>query len=526
MIPDFHPGAILILGGILVPLLRGWGLKALMCLLPVAALINMMGVEAESDLNVGLMGFDLHVVRADKLSLVFGYLFHIAALLASIYSLHVKDRLQLSTGLLYAGSGVGAVFAGDLITLFIFWTLLALTSVFQIWARKSKRSPRAGLRYLIVHIFSGLLLLAGAAVCYQAKGTPAFGAMTLDQPGAVLIFLAFGINCAFPLAHTWLTDTTEATPTGTVFLCSFTTATAVYAMARGFPGADQLVPIGVIMAIFPLFYSVIENDLRRVLGYSMISQIGFMMVGIGLGKPGVGTVWGINGAVAHAFNAVLFNGLLFMSMGAVLLRTGRMNGSELGGLYRSMPWTTAFSMISAASISAFPAFSGFVSISMVMSAAAAEGHFIVRLCLLFALAGVVQNAGIKIPFFAFFAHDSGIRTKEAPFNMLIAMAIGAFLCVFIGCLPNFLYPHLPRDFGDNPYRPYTLTNIINQSQILFFSASASAFTFLILRGIYPPGLRSTNLDSDWLWRKGSVLVRRAWTRGRAYYSAAEVSGRW
>ncbi|MDA0811287.1 MAG: Na(+)/H(+) antiporter subunit D [Verrucomicrobia bacterium] len=509
MIPDLHPGALLLLGGLLVPLLRGRLLQVFLCVLPIAALVNMIGVQAGADIRLGFMGYDLHVVRVDKLSLLFGYLFHIAAMLASIYSLHVKDRLQLSTGLIYAGSAVGAVFAGDLITLFVFWELLALTSVFQVWARKSKRSAGTGLRYLMMHIFSGLLLLAGATWYFQSQpdGSLGFNAMTLGQPGSLLIFLAFGIKCAFPFFHTWLTDAyPEATPTGTVFLCSFTTKTAVYAMARGFPGADELVIIGGCMAMFPIFYAVIENDLRRVLGYSMINQIGFMMVGIGLGEPGVGTAWGINGAVAHAFNDVLFKGLLFMSMGAVLLRTGRINGSDLGGLYKSMPWTTGFCIVGAASISAFPAFSGFVSKAMVMSAAAEEGHFVIWLCLLFASAGVFHHAGIKIPFFAFFGHDSGIRTKEAPFNMLVAMGAGAFLCVFIGCAPKFLYDLLPVDFGDNVYRPYTITHIITQTQILFFSAAA--FTFLMLRGIYPPELRSTNLDFDWFVRKGSGLFYR------------------
>lgn len=509
MIPEIHPGALLLVGGLLVPLMRGRVLQVFLFLLPAVALANMIGVKPGSDMTMDFIGYNLHIVRVDKLSLLFGYLFHIAALLASIYSLHVKDRLQLATGLVYAGSAIGAVFAGDLVTLFVFWELLAITSVFQIWARRSSRSPGAGLRYLLMHVFSGLLLLAGATwfARSQPDGSLAFTAMTLDQPGTLLIFLAFGIKCAFPFFHSWLTDAyPEATPTGTVFLCSFTTKTAVYAMARGFPGADELVLIGACMAMFPIFYAVIENDLRRVLGYSMINQIGFMMVGIGLGVPGIGTAWGINGAVAHAFNDVLFKGLLFMSMGAVLLRTGRMNGSDLGGLYKSMPWTTGFCMVGAASISAFPAFSGFVSKAMVMSAAAEEGHFIVWLCLLFASAGVFHHAGIKIPFFAFFAHDSGIRTREAPANMLVAMAISAFLCIFIGCLPDFLYRLLPVDFGDNVYRPYTIAHIITQTQILFFSAAA--FTFLMLRGIYPPELRSVNLDVDWFTRKGSGLLYR------------------
>jgi multicomponent Na+:H+ antiporter subunit D len=295
------------------------------------------------------------------------------------------------------------------------------------------------------------------------------------------------------LLHNWLTDAyPESTATGAVFLSAFTTKVAVYALARGFAGTETLVFIGAAMTAFPIFYAVIENDLRRVLAYSMINQIGFMVCGIG-----IGTELAVNGAVAHAFNDVLFKGLLFMSMGAVLYRTGKINGSELGGLYKSMPKTALLCMVGAASISAFPLFSGFVSKSMVMSAALHEGYDWVWLVLLFASAGVFHHAGIKIPFFAFFAHDSGIRCKEAPRNMLIAMTIAAVLCVFNGSFPNaFLYKMLPFPVD---YVPYTTGHVITQLQVLFFSALA--FTWLKISGLYPPELRSTNIDSEWVYRR-------------------------
>ena len=172
-----------------------------------------------------------------------------------------------------------------------------------------------------------MLLLVGTAWHYQQTGSLALGHLGIDSWATRLIFLGVGIKCAFPFLHSWLVDAyPESTPTGAVFLSSFTTKTAVYVLARSFAGTEILLYIGAAMAMFPIFYAVIENDLRRVLGYSMINQIGFMVVGVGLG-PGMG----VNGAVAHAFNDVLFKGLLFMSMGAVLYRTGRINGSDLGG---------------------------------------------------------------------------------------------------------------------------------------------------------------------------------------------------
>jgi multicomponent Na+:H+ antiporter subunit D len=316
--------------------------------------------------------------------------------------------------------------------------------------------------------------------------------MQLDGPGTWLIFLAFGIKCAFPLLHNWVTDAyPEATPTGAVFLSAFTTKVAVYAFARSFPGTEWLIYIGVAMAAFPIFYAVIENDLRRVLCYSMINQVGFMVVGIGLG-----TELALNGAVSHAFNDVIFKGLLFMSMGAVLHMTGKMNGSELGGLYKTMPITTVLCIVGAASISAFPLFSGFVSKAMVMAAALEEGYDWVWLVLLFASAGVFHHAGIKIPFFAFFAHDSGIRAKDPPLNMLIAMFIAAAICIFNGSYPWILYSLLPWPVD---YAPYTWTHVITQTQLLFFSALA--FIFLKLTHLYPPELPSTNIDAEWAYRR-------------------------
>ena len=322
-------------------------------------------------------------------------------------------------------------------------------------------------------------------------GSIEFGYIGLNGPATYFIFFGFGLNCAWPILHPWLTDAyPEATITGTIFLSAFTTKCAVYALARAFPGTEALIWIGAIMTGFPIFYAVIENDLRRVLAYSLINQVGFMVCGIG-----IGTHLAINGAIAHVFNDVLFKALLFMSMGAVMYRTGKINGTALGGLYRTMPLTCIFCMVGAASISAFPLFSGFVSKSMVMDAAAGGHMKIIWFILLFASAGVFHHAGIKIPFFAFFGHDSGMRPKEAPLNMLIAMGITAFLCIFIGSFPGPLYSLLPYPVD---YVPYTMPHVVGQTQLLFFSALA--FTLLLLSGIYPGEQRCVNLDADWFYR--------------------------
>lgn len=461
-------------------------------LVPVWGGLNLFfGHQQGQWFEVQLMEFSVELMHVDKLSLLFGYLFHVAAFISLLYSTHVKDKLQQISGLLYAGSALGAVFCGDLIGLFLFWEMLALTSVWLVWANRTEQSTTAGLRYLIIQILSGVLLLAGIALHYKQTASIELTFIGLDSLASWCFFIAFGIKAAFPFMHTWLTDAyPNATATGTVFLSAFTTKVAIFGLAKMFPGTELLVYIGAAMTCFPIFYAVIENDLRKVLAYSLINQLGFMVCGIG-----IGTALALNGAVAHAFNDVIFKGLLFMSMGAVLHRVGHVNGSDLGGLYKTMPKTTILCIVGAASISAFPLFSGFVSKSMVMAAMIEAGHEYLWLMLLFASAGVFHHAGIKIPFFAFFAHDSGLRPKEAPTNMLLAMFIAAALCIFIGSFPEFLYALLP---WENEYIPYDVTHVLTQLQLLFFSALA--FVWLNKQGLYPPELRSVNIDVEWFYR--------------------------
>ncbi len=501
------PFLIFLAGALAVPFLRGMPAvrAAWLLLIPIVGALNVMGIQEGYQLQFEFLGYTLTPVRADRLSLLFGYLFHLGAFISIVYSLHLKDgdrpTVQHTSAVIYAGSALGAVFAGDFITLFVFWELLAVSSVFLIWARRDPRAVRAGMRYLLVHVVSGVTLLAGAMVHAHATGSLDFGEMGLEGLAAWLIFLAFGVKAAFPLLHSWLIDAyPEATPTGTVFLCAFTTKVAVYALARGFPGEELLIYVGAVMACFPIFYAVIENDLRRTLGYSMINQIGFMVCGIG-----VGTHLAINGAVSHAFNDVLFKGLLFMAMGAVMHMTGKTKASELGGLYKTMPWTATLCIIGALSISAVPLFNAFVSKSMIMSALLEQHMNWIWPVMLFASAGVVEHAGIKIPYFAFFAHDSGIRTREPPWNMLVAMGIGAAACLAIGIWPDLLYGLLPFD---ESYEPYTYTHILTQIQLLCFAIGAVA-AFHLWK-IYPAEIPSVNLDADWVYRRAAVKVTR-WT---------------
>ena len=499
MINILPPALILIIGAVLIPFLKGRVKSAYMLLLPVIAFVIIVSIPEGIHWTVGFMDYDLIFGKVDRLSKAFGYIFSIMSFIGTLYALNLKNEDgQHVAAFLYAGSALGVVFAGDFLSLFVFWEIMTITSAYLIWSRRTKASYVAGMRFLLVHLFGGLCLLIGIVIHVQQTGSIEFGLIGLNGLASVLILLGFGINCAFPILHPWLPDAyPEATITGTVFLSAFTTKTAVYVLARSYPGTELLIYVGVAMTVFVIFYAAIENDLRKVLSYSLINQVGFMVVGIG-----IGTELSINGTVSHAFSHILYKSLLFMSMGAVLHQTGKIKCTDLGGLYKTMPITMIFCVVGAASISGFPLFSGFVSKSMIISASGDGGMTIVWLLLMFASAGVLHHAGIKVPYHAFFSHDSGIRTKEPPLNMLIAMGIAAFLCVFIGIFPGFLYSILPYPVD---FVPYTAAHVLNVLQLLLFAGLASALLFL--SGLHPPEIRGINLDVDWFYRKlGKVFV--------------------
>jgi len=518
---SFSPAFILIAAGIFAGLFPiHQGRKFLMIAAPALTLaMTIMIFYGHNTENIYLggqfsvAGLELTTLRIDHMSFLWAFIFCVAGILNGIYGLHEKCKITDSAALIYTGAGVAAVFAGDLITLFIFWELLALSSVFIVW-RGGKKAYPAGMRYLGMHILSGVLLLAGAVIYGRATGSYEFNNIGIDAPGGKLMLLAMGIKAGFPFLHNWIQDSyPKSSVTGTVILSVFTTKLAIYALARGFAGTELLIYVGAVMTVFPVFFAVLENDLRKVLSYSLNNQLGFMVCGIGIGSN-----LALNGVAAHVVVDILFKGLLFMSMGAVLHRVGTAKASELGGLFRSMPLTTLFCLIGAGSISAFPMMGGFISKSMIIAAVFEEHHYIVFAMLLFASAGVLEHSGIKVPYFAFFAHDSGKRPQEAPWNMLVAMGLAAFLCLFFA-FPwggyTILYNLLPNEVaGDAAFHPYTADHVIFQMQLLM--AAMLAFNILKKVGLYPPERRAQILDFDWTYRRFLLSILKwgdeMWTR--------------
>jgi len=493
-----HPGLVLIFGAVLVPFLKGRAKKVYLIALPGAALVCCLLSSEGTFGAISVLGFDLVFGRVDRLSLIFSYVFSIMAVVGCVYALHVKDDGQHVAALVYAGAALGVTFAGDLLTLFLFWEVLAFSSVFLVWSKRSKAASAAGFRYLLVHVAGGLCLLAGICFHLATTGSVVFDSMIpfAGSPAFYCILIGFILNAAVPPLGAWLADAyPEATITGAVFMTAFTTKSAVYVLIRAFPGTELLVWLGAVMAIYGVVYAVLENDARRLLAYHIISQVGYMVCGVGMG-----TALALNGASAHAFAHILYKALLFMGAGAVMFTTGKRKLTELGGMYKSMPITLTLYMIGGFSISAVPLFSGFVSKSMVVSAAAEDHRQWIFLMLTLASAGTFLHTGLKLPYYMFFGKDAGIRTGEAPRNMLVAMGILAVLCTFIGVFPGVLYSVLPFEAE---FVPYTAHHVASTLGILGFTALGF---FLLLKQLDPTP--TISLDTDWFYRKGAKAFVR------------------
>ena len=509
---DLPPGSLILLGALLVPLLRGrWG-SVWTIAMPAVSFLHLLAGFSAGDTN-SFTWFDLQLtpIRVDRLSLVWGYVFHIAAILAGIYSWHVRDRIMRTTAMLYVGASIGAIFAGDLLTLFTFWEVTAIASVFLVWAGKTEESTAAGFRYLLLHIASGVILLSGAILLFVDRGSLSFGDPDqvgmfheLKSWGEILLLVGIGIKAAFPLVHCWLPDAyPKSTPSGTVYLSAFTTKMAIYALARGYAGCEPLIAIGCIMVLIPLIHAILADDLRRTLAHVLHNQLGFMVVAIGVGTP-----MAISGASAQAFAHVIYKGLLFMCTGAVLFRTGSVLQSRPSGLARAMPWTCAFCLVGALSV--LPLNCGFVTKALV-STAVGEAHLdTVWLILIIGAIGAFLTAGLKVPYFLFFARpsheDSNKRLRldefnEAPTHMLWAMGTSAVICLMIGCFPNLLYTHLPHAIEH--YEVYTVGHVVTQLQMLGFTTLV--FFVAIRFGFVPKPLGSLR-DVDWTYRVALPLI--------------------
>lgn len=506
------PGLLMIVGALLLPLLRGRVREAVTLLLPLAVLGYVWSLPEGVLLRFEFMGMTVEPLEVDALSRLFATVFAIMAAAGALYALRQSRFLEIVAAYIYGGGAIGVAFAGDLITVFVFWEIMALASTMVLWAAGSDNAWKASFRYMMIHLLGGVVLMAGIIAHVQAGNGIDFVAMKPDSLGTWLILIGFLVNVAAPPLSAWLPDAyPEASPGGMVFLSAFTTKTAVYVLLRGFAGAEILIFVGLYMVFYGIIYALLENDMRRILAYSIVNQVGFMVTGIG-----IGTEMALNGAAAHAFAHIIYKALLLMSAGSVLHMTGKRKCTDLGGLFQSMPLTAICGIIGALAISSFPLTSGFISKSMVSQAAIDGQMTVVWFLLTAASAGVFLHAGIKFPWFVFFQKDSGLRPKDPPFNMRWAMILFAFLSIAIGVFPGLLYAMLPYPVD---YVPYTAPHVINMLQLLLFSGAAF---FVCL-----PMMKRTltiSLDFDWFYRKFfSLLGKEFIDRGAGAYTAAWIA---
>ena len=497
-----HPAALFLAAALLLVCVRSGVLQRILLLgTPLVALVAAAGLPDRFG-DARYLGMNLLVGRADSLSLLFLYSFIVMAGLGALYSLQVRSRTQKVAAFAYTAGCTGVVLAGDFLSLFIFWELMAFASVFLIWGG-SVRSAAAGFRYVLVHAAGALVLLAGILLRVRLSGTLEFGQLGADGLNAadILILTGFLLNAAVPPLHAWVADAyPEASPGAAIFLCAFTTKAAVYVLVRGFAGLELLAPLGAAMALIGVGYAVVENDARRILAYHIISQVGYMVCAIG-----IGTDLALNGACAHAFSNILNKSLLFMGIGVVVLQTGRARLYELGGLWRAMPRTLALTMVGALAISGVPLLSGFVSKSIVITALEQAHRPGLELMLMLASIGTFFSVGIKLPLYIFFGRNDAVpggdqKAADPPWNVLLAMALTAGLTLAVGMFPNLLQRLLPYS---EVSRVYSAAHVSHTLQLL--AATALGF-YIMRRALVPkPGIL---LDVDWLYRRGSAQVMR------------------
>lgn len=491
------PGFILIIGALLLPILPEKVRSSVFLLFPIASLIYVVTTVDGYSLSIDFIAYELSLMEMDSLSRIFGIIFSITAFVAGVYAFHITDLGQQCNALVYAGSALGVTFAGDLLTLIIFWELMAVSSTWLIWARRTKESDGAGMRYLIYHVLGGGVLLAGIIWHYADTGSLAVETLSQDYSIAnVLMLIGVCVNAAVIPLHTWLADAyPKATITGAVFMSAFTTKSAVYVLIRVFPGWDLLIWFGAAMAIYGVVYAVICKDIREILAYHIISQVGFMVCGIG-----IGTEMALNGATAHAYSHILYKSLLFMGTGAVLYATGTSKLVHLGGLFKKMPYTFGLYMVGALSISGIPLFNGFISKGMTISAAGYAGNETAMLLLLMAGVGTFLSVGLKLPYYTWFSKENNeIKVSKLPVNMYIAMGIASFACIFYGLFPSTLYTYLPYP---TDYNPYTVYHFVEAMQI---SIMTFAGFWLLKKKL--AGELIVALDVDWFYRKAAPAVR-------------------
>ncbi|MBK8206825.1 MAG: Na(+)/H(+) antiporter subunit D [Planctomycetes bacterium] len=523
LLNEIPPAVVMFIGAIMLVLARGrvrWlvGLAVPLLALAQSWVVITQGVNS----SLMFMGMELSPVHVHPASPAFATIFCLMAGIGTLFALNQQRKAELPAAFVYAGGALGVTFAGDLLSMLVFWEVMLVSSAVIVWCGGTRASYGAGVRYFGLHALAGVAMLTGVVMIAAARTSTGaadplafvpfadmasgWSEASFANAGRWLILLSLLVCAAAPPFSAWVSDAyPEASVWGSVFLSAFTTKAAVFALIVAFAGFELLIWLGLFMAFYGIVYAMLENDIRRVLAYSIVNQVGFMLVGIG-----IGTELAIDGATAHAFAHIIYKAALMMAAGSVIYVTSRHKLSELGGLYRSMPVTLVCCVIAALAISAFPLTSGFTTKTMVDDAVAHQAHalalsgkpqstlILVWLGLEIASAGVFLHAGIKFPWFVFFAKDSGLRPKDPPWNMQVGMVVLAALCILLGVFPGVLYGILPYEAAALEYAPivFDYSHVMKMLGLLLFSGLAF---FMLLPMLERK--RTITLDIDWTWRR-------------------------
>ena len=411
-------------------------------------------VPAGSSLPVAALGFEQVLFRVDALARPVAALFGFVAAINVLYGYGTDaDARQTAYSLLYMGAGVAAVVAGDWLTLLVSWELLAVTATVLVWHHGGD-AVRPAFRYAVYHLIGGAFLVAGIALHYTATGTFVYdGGLTAGLPTALAV-VGVGVNLGFVGLHAWLPETyPRPHVAASVVLVGFTTKVAVYALARiALDGSLTVAWLGAVMVGFGVTQAILQTDMRRLLSYHIVSQVGYMVVAVG-----IGTSAGLTGAFAHLTANVLYKGLLFMVAGAIVVRTGEGSLKKLGGLAREMPVTFGTFLVAALAISGVPGFSGFVSKGLVTKAVESAGAELLWWVLIVGSVGTVLS-------FAKFGYYAFVRRPPEPVDaapasraQLAAMVVIAVPSVLFGIFPEAFLGAFAGSPGE--FEPYATSEL-------------------------------------------------------------------
>jgi len=479
MIESVPPFAYVLVAAFLVAVLPARVGHPLGGLATAAVGVQALLLENGTHLDAGFLGFDVVFLNVDDPARLLAVAVATLATAAVLYAAVTDvDRVRTAFALSYVASTVGVVFAGDWLTMIFFWELMAVTSTLLVW-HYGGEAVRAGFRYALFHGTGGTILLAAVVVHYGAVGSFHYADnVGIAEAALPLAAVGIGINCGFIFLHSWLPDTyPRPHVASSVFLSVFTTKTAAYVMYRAFPGEQMwLAYLGGAMAVYGVFYALLQYDPRRLLTYHIQAQVGYMLAGIGLG-----TAKATAGGLAHMFNNVLFKALLFMAVGVVVYRTGVEDIREHGGLWNVMPLAFLAYVLGAASITAVPGTNGFISKNMVLD----EAHHVHVLevglegtplygdvlwwLLLVGAVGTFMSF-LKLGYYIFFHGDDTLEPADAKPGQTVAMLTVGGFCLLYGLVPGLLFELLPlSEAAIEELHPYSTGHLLESTALFVVS---------------------------------------------------------